>query len=347
MVKALILIAGACLIAAGGEGLYTILTNASPSSVSCDEYARTRPEAAWVRVSGCEVDYLAAGYREADGRVQELLFPARPKGQARTAPAPLVAATRDPAALSIAQATIGGGRQPDQEQFLVMMLKIMTALRASRELEGFRRTGIVARLHAKRALAGVTAPLMPGVAVIDLHSRPDVRWPMIEVAAGTVLVGMALLWFRRSKRQPDTSAESKKDHAAPRQVRAPLHIRGLLLLNLKPNDGMEQIETAPPLGSRDTVIRAVQSAMPGITFDEAGRGEVAGHDHRIAIDLGPHAVVHAAVASAEGDAGIDMLRTLVQTQGWRAYAARAGVFIEPDALDLFALPGSLSPRGIP
>jgi hypothetical protein len=356
MVKALVLVAGVCLLAVGGEGLSTLLANRRPSAISCEEYARLRPDVAWIRLSGCEVDYLGAGYREANGRVQELLFPARPGGQSRNAPAPLVAATRDPAALAIAERTIGGGRQPDQEQFLVMMLKILTLLRASRELEGFRRTGLFARVHTRRALSGLTAPLIPGVTVIDLHSRPDIRWPAIEIAVGTALVGMALLWFRRSRQKAEDgrdapveppAAAGSESPLAPRQQRAPLHIRGLLLLNLKPTEGTEQIETAPPLGSRAVIIDAMQSALPGIAFDAAGRGEIAGDDHRVAIDLGPHDVVHAAVASAEGDAGIEMLRTLVQSCGWRAYAARAGVFIEPDALDLFALPDSLSSRGRP
>jgi hypothetical protein len=49
------------------------------------------------------------------------------------------------------------------------------------------------------------------------------------------------------------------------------------------------------------------------------------------------------VAAVEGDTGLELLRTLLQHQGWRAYAPKAGVFIEPDALDLFALPDD-SPR---
>jgi hypothetical protein len=39
-----------------------------------------------------------------------------------------------------------------------------------------------------------------------------------------------------------------------------------------------------------------------------------------------------------------MLRSLLERQGWRAYAPRAGVFIEPDALDLFALPDDAPPH---
>jgi hypothetical protein len=150
---------------------------------------------------------------------------------------------------------------------------------------------------------------------------------------------MGLLWFRRS-RTKDAKSEPAPDlpPAAPvRQARVPLRLGGLLLLNLRPDDGIDQIETAPPLGDRAGVIDAVQTVVPGISFGVDGKGEVVSSDHRVKIDLGRDSMVHAAVASVEGDMGIELLRSLLERQGWRAYAPKAGVFIEPDALDLFAL----------
>ncbi|MGH9309727.1 MAG: hypothetical protein ACRD1U_10160 [Vicinamibacterales bacterium] len=151
---------------------------------------------------------------------------------------------------------------------------------------------------------------------------------------------MSLLWFRRSKRagekqEPDAAAEVEAP-ASP-QARLPLRIRNLLLLNLEPADGADQIESAPPLGARADVVKAIRTAVPGIEFD-AGRGDLATSDGRVTIDLGPDDTVHAAVAAAEGDAGIEMLRGLLQQCHWRAYSPKAGVFITPESLDLFALP---------
>ena len=156
---------------------------------------------------------------------------------------------------------------------------------------------------------------------------------------------MGLLWFRRS-RGNDARQEPPVEPpaAALHQVRVPLRLRGLLLLNLKPSDGVEQIEKAPALGAKDDVIRALQSRVPGLAFDEDGRGEVVAADHRLTVDIGRHRHVHAAVASAEGDTGIELLRSVLEGEGWRAYAPRSGVFIEPDALDLFALPDDAAPQ---
>jgi hypothetical protein len=187
--------------------------------------------------------------------------------------------------------------------------------------------------------------------LLDLSGRHELRWPF-EALAGTAIAAMALLWFRRARQRAEATeetpagqaameepqAEAAPENAGTLQSRAALCIRGLLLLNLKPHDRLEHIETAPPLGPREAVERAVRAAAPGIEFDPAGRAELRGSGHRLSIDVGRDDPVAAAVAAAEGDAGIEMLRSLVQTQGWRMYAARAGVFVEPDTLDLFALP---------
>ena len=149
---------------------------------------------------------------------------------------------------------------------------------------------------------------------------------------------MGLLWFRRSRAKEAKQQPPPAPAAQTHQARVPLKLRGLLLLNLQASDGIDQIETAPPLGDRASVIGVLQSSVPGISFDAAGKGEIYGADHRLTLDLGPHAMVHAAVASAEGEAALEMLRSVLEREGWRAYAPRAGVFIEPEALDLFALP---------
>jgi hypothetical protein len=152
---------------------------------------------------------------------------------------------------------------------------------------------------------------------------------------------MSLLWFRRSRRseekpEPERPVVEETDAAEP-QTPLPLRIRNLLLLNLQPADGRAQIESAPPLGRRVDVERAIRKAVPGIEFD-AGRGELTKPDGRVTIDLGREDPVHAAVAAAEGDSGIELLRGLMQQSRWRAYAPKTGVFIPPESLDLFALP---------
>ena len=166
---------------------------------------------------------------------------------------------------------------------------------------------------------------------------------------------MGLLWFRRSKAKqtppapeeppaPLASAVPPAPSGMSAQVRVPLRLRGLLLLNLKPTDGLDEIENAPPLGRRDEVIMALQGVAPGMSFDADGRADYVDRDYRLTIDLGRGNPVHTAVAAAEGDTAVELLRAVMEREGWRAYAPKAGVFVEPDALDLFGLSDDLVPK---
>ena len=142
---------------------------------------------------------------------------------------------------------------------------------------------------------------------------------------------MGLLWFRRARRDEPKARPAASEAPAAGPERPP-RIGGLLLLNLQPADGPAQIEHAPPLGTRDVVVTAIQTLVPGIRFDAAGHGVLQGSDHRLTIEIGAGGIVQAAVAAAEGETGVELLRTLVHNQAWRIYAPRRGVFIDSPAL---------------
>ncbi len=84
---------------------------------------------------------------------------------------------------------------------------------------------------------------------------------------------MGLLWFRRSRGKDTKPEPEMQSEARQFQARVPLKLRGLLLLKLKPSDGLDQIEKAPPLGPREDVIRALQDWIPGISFDAQGKAK--------------------------------------------------------------------------
>src|SRR4029453_2308444 len=138
---AILVLAGLVLAAAGAWSLNDELAYESPLTMTCAEYAQTLPSALWLRVRDCDIDYLNAGYREERAPIQVLFFAFPPARAPPCQPAVLVIATRDPTVLAISQGGIGEGRQPTQEQFLIMMLRIVTALNAARQIEGKGRVG--------------------------------------------------------------------------------------------------------------------------------------------------------------------------------------------------------------
>lgn len=349
MRRLLLLVGGLVLLALGAQGIYHAASNSRRIEMSCDAFSRGRPDALWLRLTDCELDYLGAGYYESRGRISELFFPVRPTGRSLSEPAPLVAATRDPMVLALAEDTMGGSRQPDQEQYLVMMLKIVTALRAAREIEGYRRAGAVHVLRTGQQLSGMTASLSEDVAVIDLHRSPDLRNPAALAAAGTAMMLAAGLLFRRrapaapahadvlaaTAPEPREKASLSTPHyvetAAPDSGQSE-HLRGVMLLNLPPGVGPDAIEDAPPLGTRAEVANAIDVVFPLVVFGTDGRGTFARHDTLVTFDIGRYDPVATVVLDARGGTAIADVMTLLRTTGWRAFAPRAGVFLALEQL---------------
>ena len=204
LVTAALVLVGFMLLAHGGEPLYHALKNRQPLTLTCQQFAQQRPSALWLRITGCNVDE-GAGYRESRGRLNELFLLMRPPSQPPAAPVSLVVATRDPRALAAAEATIGNNQQPDQEAYAEMMRRIVTSLNASKEVEGYVRSGAIEKFQTRRALAGLSAPLAPDFVALDLHAKPSVFRTAIEVGIGLALLAGAFFW--RSRRAPHVAVE--------------------------------------------------------------------------------------------------------------------------------------------
>jgi hypothetical protein len=217
--KIALLLVSIPFLAFGGEGLYHAARNRQQATVTCDELTRQIPRASWLRITGCEIDYMHAVYSDFRGQVKEIYFPVRPVGQAQIGPAVLIAATRDPQALAIAQPIVGDNQQPDQDAFVIMMLRIVTLLKASREVEGYARTGFVERIQTRNALQGLTTPLANPYIALDLHARPTVLLPALETGAGAAAL-FAFLALVMRRRVPARVAEPavSETAAAPAQL---------------------------------------------------------------------------------------------------------------------------------
>jgi hypothetical protein len=324
-----LLVVGLPLLALGGEGLYHALHSRQQATTTCDQFVRAHPADRWVRLTGCDLDYDTPGYREVDGHIAEIFFPVRPAGQPKSIPAPLLAATTDPGALAMVQATIGGGRQPDQEAVTVMMLRMVTLLRASREIEGVARAGFIENLQTRRSLQSFPVPLDPGYDVIDLHARPTYVVPAVESGVGLLCVVLFLIGGRPRRAQPVPAVEASRPAAVAEAAPAgAMPLPAMLLLNLGKQARADAIEQAPPLGTRAGVVARLQEALPGITFDERGSGSVSRPDHAMTVDIGVAEPVWTATLRASGDGALNAVRALAEAADWRVFAPKRGVFID-------------------
>lgn len=266
LLKIALLLASLPFLAVGGAGLYDAARDRQQTAVTCDQFVHQPPAARWLRVIGCDIDYLGAGYRQSRGSIAELFFPMRSPSQPRSSPVSLVVSTRDPDVLALAQQTLGADQPPEQEAYLVMMLRIVTMLRAAKEVDGYARAGILARLQNQRDLAGLSAPLAPGVVLLDLHARPSFLAPAVTAGAGLMLLLIAFalpLRGRRSLPAPVAAPVAIEPEPAPVAVAEPQPTAQSGAEWMAPTlfdaggAGAESIATATPPPRPPAVSRAV------------------------------------------------------------------------------------------
>jgi hypothetical protein len=333
LVAAALALAGFAGLAHGGESLYQARTNQQPLTLTCEQFARGRPSALWLRISGCSVDD-AAGYRESGGRLSELFLLMRPASQPPGAPVALVIATSDPGALAAAEATIGNHQQPSQEAYTQMMQRIVTSLNAAAGIEGYVRSGAIEKFRTRRSLAGLRALLAPDFVALDLHAKPSVVRPAIEVGIGLALLAVALFW--RSRRAAPAAAEEEPPTpgavAGPNAAPQPSRIPPMLLLNLGPTAGPADLESAPPLGSRADVLQRLKAVLGESGGEADGRVKVHGSNWSLTLEVGQEDPIWTITIEALGDDSTDVLVRLARETGWRIFMPKLGRFIDPAAV---------------
>jgi hypothetical protein len=354
----ILLVAATVLVAFGAEGLYHAIKSHQPVAVACEQFPHSPPASHRVRIAGCEIDYASSGYRETRGEISELLLPARPRGTGATA-APIVAVIRDPSALALVQSVVGGGRAPTAGQSVAVMREVVNLTKTSIEINGLVRSGVIERFRSRRILSGLSTPIDPRVAVVDVGASPNLLRPAVALAAGLLFALGPMILGRRSRVQavpasepavsvdlfeavgdayvpsPATTVSLHVGTPAPPLVSAATLLPRLLLLNLNVSDGPEAIEGAPPLGTRDDVVAILHGLIPDLHGDESGR-VLSRHDRSIKLDLGVHDPVQTVVVEARGEAGAALVKEVLTMTGWRAFAPKTGLFVTADELDALA-----------
>ena len=329
MLKFALLLFSVPLLAHGGEAIYYAASSRHMTTVSCDQVTHVPPRARWLRVTGCDIDYMHPGFRTSGTQVKELFFAMRRRNERQDAPASLLVATRESQALTTAQDALVGTAEIDEEAFTVAMLRIVDVLRAAREVDGYARAGLVDRFLARRGLAGFGFPLAPDAIVLDLHARPPVLAAAIETGAGLLLLSGAALWRRRAPAAGETVASTDSPAATSVAPSAGLERRlpPALLLNLEPSAPRTDIEYAPPLGSREEVAAQITRVLGTLVDEGDGRYSVAGADWRLGLDLGREDPVWTVAVDVRGsNAATEALDTLTRETSWRVYVPRLGAF---------------------
>ena len=323
------------VVAHGAEALYYAVRSREITTVTCDQLTRGVPAARWLRVTGCDIDYMHPAFTQSDDRVNSLYFAMRPRGTPADAAVSLIVATRDPAALSAAKPVLTSATPIDEETFTVAMLRVVNVLHAAREVQGFVRSGVIERLLARRELAGFNAPLAPDAIVLDVHARPSLVRPVIETSAGLALAAAAVVV--RSRRRDIAAgrgfspADVGQGFSPAGDERAPQTLMRRLppamLLDLDASAPISEIEHAPPLGDEENVLARIAGVLGPLTRDDDGTYRVGGSDWMLTFDVGRDPVVWTVVVGVHGsEAADEALERLARDTTWRVFIPRLGTF---------------------
>ena len=159
------------------------------------------------------------------------------------------------------------------------------------------------------ALVLIAVPLLAHGAD-GLFAGPDGRPPL------EMLVAVLALWPFSRPRQGGMAASGA----------APLSMPRIMLVNLAPGDTVDDIESAPPLGSQDEVRAQIGASLAGISFDTTGHGTFSAPGGSVDVELGTSEPVYAAVVTVRGNAGRALAR-LLEESGWRAFAPRPNTWL--------------------
>jgi hypothetical protein len=182
---------------AGGQNFYTGITNRTPTKATVAEYAKTRPTAHWLHLTGARLMITDAMYRTsskgASGSVQELFIPVRaePDGAGTCV---VLFSTKDAGLMTLHQQLQSASTKEQAIGFLQHHKdKIF-----NREIKGLVRYGIDLKDEERRKLANLDKSLAPDFIILNDGAEPSMAAGIGMLAGGAVLAGLGAVFARRS-----------------------------------------------------------------------------------------------------------------------------------------------------
>lgn len=184
----LAILGGLYLLWAGGQGIYTAVTNREPLQVACDSYGEVKPTSEWLELTGCTLSLMEASYTEENKRVVELFIPARGENSQEGSPIHVLVATKDPTLLSLANQLI---TIEDEQALMTFAMQNNQALGAQRDVRGLVRYGVDLDDDERDQLKNLDSTLAPDFVILDDGKQPGLGLPLGMFSGGAVLVVVA------------------------------------------------------------------------------------------------------------------------------------------------------------
>ncbi len=176
----------------GEEGVRTSLQNRDVVTLKAAEYAATKSDARWLKLTDCFLSFDCAAMREKDGRVDEVFVPVRPLGDDGTGKVHVLLASRDARYLSIV-------KQLEEAKGGEEMTKVAADPRNDgfhdRAFQGLVQEGVDLNKSERQKLAGLQRFLTPDFVILDHGKEPNMTRGLVLVGGGLAI--LAFFFGRR------------------------------------------------------------------------------------------------------------------------------------------------------
>jgi hypothetical protein len=188
----------------GGQSLYTAIMNRRPTTMSYDDYVKTKPKATWLVLTNCCLRLHEACFKSYYGgkNATELYVPVRsqrPEGKKEKVQ--IVLATKDPNAL----ATFSEMQNLKTDEAAVWAIKNYQRLVLRRNVGGLVRFGVNLKDSERQKLANLLQNASDDFIILQEGAQPSLAEGLGLSTGGLMLAGCMVLYVRRN-REP-TAAE--------------------------------------------------------------------------------------------------------------------------------------------
>jgi hypothetical protein len=192
-----------CSFWAGGQKLYTAITNRTPTVVSYDTFARTKPSADWLVITNCQLNLTRACYLSYAGNADpyEYYVPVE-SGSSATAKIHILLKTADPGL----KATIAEmNKLHSDASARAWMQKNYQRAFPRLDIRGLVRYGIDLKSSERDQLADADKNIAQDFIILDSDAQPSFAAGIAYTITGFALL-VALLLYSNRKSDPVLSS---------------------------------------------------------------------------------------------------------------------------------------------
>jgi hypothetical protein len=188
------------LFGLGAQGIYVAIKNRNPAVMSCEDYSRTRPKAAWLAITNCVLDLSSAAYETLKYQNMEvpteLFIPVRSASERQPAKDTILLATRDPELMKVLREMES---VPSGEEFKEWLARNADRVLVRRDVQGLVQFGVELDKQQRRKLARLQDNLAPDFIILDEGRRPEIKQSVGYLALGAVMVVVSIVFVRRTR----------------------------------------------------------------------------------------------------------------------------------------------------